>query len=333
MAQAELGLLDELLLALFQRNGVHNRLALKALQPGLDHRPFGGIDHHRNAGDIGLGGDQIEEGDHRLFRVEQPLIHVDVDHLRASFHLVAGHIERRRIVVGLNQLAELGRSGDVGPLTDIHEWNVVGQRKGLQPGQAKSRFDLRQRARRLVGHSPSDGLDVLRRRAAAAANNVDQPGLGELAQHAGRCRGRLVIGAELIRQAGIRIGADKRVGHLGKLCDMCAHLLRAERAVEPDGKRLGMAQRVPEGGGRLTGQRATGQIGDRTGDHHRQAHAIFFKHLVNREQCRLGVQRIEDGLDQKDVRAAGDQPPRRFAIGFAQIIEGDGAIARVLHIR
>jgi hypothetical protein len=47
----------------------------------------------------------------------------------------------------------------------------------------------------------------------------------------------------------------------------------------------------------------------------------------------LGVQRIEDGLDQKQVGATGNQPPRRLAIGLAQIIEGDGAKPWVLHIR
>jgi hypothetical protein len=82
-------------MALFERDGVHDRLALKAFQPRFDDRPFGTVDHHRHARDIRLGGHQIEEGDHRLFGLSsKPLIHVDVDHLRAGFHLVAGNIER-----------------------------------------------------------------------------------------------------------------------------------------------------------------------------------------------------------------------------------------------
>ncbi len=35
----------------------------------------------------------------------------------------------------------------------------------------------------------------------------------------------------------------------------------------------------------------------------------------------LGVQRIEDGLEQEDVGAAVQQPARLFAIGLAQFVE------------
>ena len=42
-------------------------LALNAFEAGFDHREFRGIDHHRHAGDVRLGGDEIEKIDHRLF--------------------------------------------------------------------------------------------------------------------------------------------------------------------------------------------------------------------------------------------------------------------------
>ena len=41
------------------------------------------------AGDVGLGGDQIEEGHHRGFGIEQAFVHVDVDDLGAVLDLVA----------------------------------------------------------------------------------------------------------------------------------------------------------------------------------------------------------------------------------------------------
>ena len=69
--------------AFLERDRVHHRLALHAFQAGLDHLPFRRIDHHRHAGDVGLGGDQVEEPDHRRLRVEHRLVHVDVDDLRA----------------------------------------------------------------------------------------------------------------------------------------------------------------------------------------------------------------------------------------------------------
>ena len=46
------------------------------------------VDHDRHAGDVGLGGDQVEERRHRLLAVEQALVHVDVDDLRAVLDLL-----------------------------------------------------------------------------------------------------------------------------------------------------------------------------------------------------------------------------------------------------
>ena len=47
----------------------------------------------------------------------------------------------------------------------------------------------------------------------------------------------------------------------------------------------------------------------------------------------LGVERVEDGLDQQDVGAAFDQSARLLAIGDAQFVEGDGAEAGIADIR
>ena len=105
-----LGVLAERRLAFLHRDRVDDRLALHALQAGLDHRPFRRVDHDRHAGDVGLGGDQIEEGDHRLLGVEQALVHVDVDDLRAVRHLLARDVERGGVVAGRDQLAELAPS-------------------------------------------------------------------------------------------------------------------------------------------------------------------------------------------------------------------------------
>ena len=62
------GLAQELLLAFLHRDRVDDRLALHAFEPGLDHREFRRIDHHRHARDIRLGGDEVEELDHHRLR-------------------------------------------------------------------------------------------------------------------------------------------------------------------------------------------------------------------------------------------------------------------------
>ena len=125
------GLVKEVLLTLLERDRIDDPLALYAFQPGLDDLELGGIDHHRHLGDVGLGGDEVEELDHRPAGIDQPLVHVDVDDLRAVLHLVARDGERRRVVARGDQLAELGRAGDIRPLADVDEGDVLGQHEGL----------------------------------------------------------------------------------------------------------------------------------------------------------------------------------------------------------
>ena len=96
MAAGDRRLVDEFLLAFLHRDRVHHRLALDAFQAGLDHVEFRGVDHHGHAGDVGLGGDEVEEGHHRGFRIKKPLVHVDVDDLGAVLDLVARHLQARR---------------------------------------------------------------------------------------------------------------------------------------------------------------------------------------------------------------------------------------------
>src|SRR5262245_24861197 len=66
----------------------------------------------------------------------------------------------------------------------------------------------------------------------------------------------LVVAAELVGQAGIGIGAHEGVGDAGDLGDVGAHLLGAERAVEPDRDRRGVTHRMPERGRPLTRQKS-----------------------------------------------------------------------------
>ncbi len=111
----------ELLDAFLHGNGVDDAFALDALEACLDHFPFGGVDHDRHAGDVRLAGDQVEEGDHGRLRIQHALVHVDVDHLGAGFHLLQGHFQRLGVVLLADQTGELGRAGDVGALADVHE--------------------------------------------------------------------------------------------------------------------------------------------------------------------------------------------------------------------
>ena len=118
----------------------------------------------------------------------------------------------------------------------------------------------------------------------------------------------------------------------GELGDMRAHLLGAERAVEPDREWRGVTHRVPECLRRLSGEQSSGAVGDGARDHHRQRAARRLERFRDGVDRGLGVERIEDGLDQKNVGAALDQPARLLAVGRAQIVERHRAEARIAHI-
>ena len=52
------GLVEEVLLSLFEGDRVHDRLTLDALETGFDHRPLRAVHHDRDASDLGLGRDE-----------------------------------------------------------------------------------------------------------------------------------------------------------------------------------------------------------------------------------------------------------------------------------
>ena len=137
---------------------------------------------------------------------------------------------------------------------------------------------------------------------------------------------------EFVGQSGIRIGADERIGDAGEFGDVRAHLFGAERAVQSDRQRRGMRNRIPECLRRLPGEKPPGSVGDGAGNHHRQADAARLHHFSAGEDRGLGVERVEDRLDQQNIDAAVDQSAHLLGISGAQFIEGDGAEARIEHV-
>jgi hypothetical protein len=79
--------------------------------------------------------------------IDHALVHVDVDELRAALHLAARDIERGIVVAGRDQLAELGRAGDVRALPDVNEIRVQRQRERLEARQPQMTRLLGHRAR------------------------------------------------------------------------------------------------------------------------------------------------------------------------------------------
>ncbi len=129
------------------------------------------------------------------------------------------------------------------------------------------------------------------------------------------------------------MGRDVGVGLGRQLFEVGAQVLGAEGAVQAHGNRLGVAHRVPERFGGLARQGTAGGVGDGAGDHDRQFDAIVLEHLLHGEDGRLGIEGVEDGLDQQQVGAALDQAASGLDVVFHQFVEGDVAVAGVVDVR
>ena len=67
--------------------------------------------------DVGLGRQQVQKRRHRLDRIEEPFVHVDVDDLGAALDLVPGDGYPIGELARLDDLGETGRAGHVRPLS------------------------------------------------------------------------------------------------------------------------------------------------------------------------------------------------------------------------
>jgi hypothetical protein len=83
---------------------------------------------------------------------------------------------------------------------------------------------------------------------------------------------------------------------------------------------------------RLTRQGAAAAIGQGRRHHQRQAHALFFEHLVDCDECCLRIQGIDLRFHQQHVAAAVDQPSGLVLERVAHLVEGDGAERRVVDV-
>ena len=120
--------------AFLEAERIDDGLAGDAAQAGFDHAPLRAVDHDRHAGDFELGGDEIEEAGHRLFAVEHPFVEVDVDDGGAALDLLARDGQALVEFSLEDELGELGRAGDVGPLADEGERNFGAEGERFQAG-------------------------------------------------------------------------------------------------------------------------------------------------------------------------------------------------------
>ncbi len=248
-------------------------------------------------------------------------------------------------VAGLDQACELRGSGDVRPLADHLEVAVGPYRQRLEPGKLRVRLAGQRRGGIRGGSGSPDlstlhaldrssyGPDMVRCRAAAPTQHVDEAAGRKVPKQVAGLGRELIVFAERVREARVGIAQDIRLGEPRQLFEVRTHLARAERAVDGDGKRPGMTNGHVERIERLARQRATAAIGDGHRNNHRNAKALFLEHLFDRGDCRLGVQRVEDRLDEQQIGAAIDKAANLILVGRPRVVEGHPAERRVVHIR
>ena len=162
----------ERVFAFFQADGVHHALALGTFKPGFDDIPFGAVDHQRHTGNIGLGCDEVQEPHHLCLRLQHGVVHIDVDDLRAVFHLDAANVEGGLVFTFGDQIFELGRARHVAAFAHVDEPGHVVEDQRFQPGQTAYAFSFRKGARGHAFHGVGNGADVIGRGAAAPAHDV-----------------------------------------------------------------------------------------------------------------------------------------------------------------
>ncbi len=147
--------------------------------------------------------------------------------------------------------------------------------------------------------------------------------------------GRLEIEAgrrQRVRQPRVRIAGDRRARLGRQLGQERIHQVGTERAVEADAERLHVLDGVPQ---RLDGLRRDHRLAappHRRRDHDRQRLTVLLEHLLNGDQRRLGVQRIEDRLDQQHVAAARDQRAHLVGVSRLDLVERHHAEPGVLGV-
>src|SRR6202051_2728661 len=197
---------------------------------------------------------------------------------RAMSGSPAMRLKNLAMAAGLDELAKLGRPGHVGALTHVDEQAFRIDVERFEAAQAAGGRDARYLARRNAGDCPNHGANMIRRRAAAAAQHIEEPAGGELPKDGRGVLRAFVVFAERIRQARVRVRDHEGVADARQFLDVRAQLFSAERAIESDDGGPRVANGIPEGLGGLARQRPPRCVADRTPNDDGQIRSHIVKH-------------------------------------------------------
>jgi hypothetical protein len=233
----------------------------------------------------------------------------------------------------LDQVGEASRARDVGPLADHDEVRVRSDREALEAAEIGDvLFPLREHTRLGVGDGFCDRPDVIGRGPAAPADEVHEPAGSELADQRAGGGWLLVVGAEGVRQTRVGVAAHVARRDSCEFGEEGPHLAGPQRAVDPHREWLRVGDRSPEGFDGLAREGAAAPVADGHRDHQRELDALLFEDLERGDDRGLGVQGVEDGLDQQDVDASLDQSADLLGVGLPQHVERHVSERRVVDV-
>ena len=318
--------------ALLERDRIDHGLALRDFQTRREHLPLRGVDHRRHAGDFRLRGHQVEERAHGFDAVDHAVVHADVDDLRPRIDLRTGYRQSLFVIALADQAGEFGRACDVGALADVDEIGFGCDAQRLQSAQRRDAARRRNGARGIVAGDFRKFEDMRGRRAAASADDIDQSAAHVFAHVLGEHLRGLVVAAHDVGKPGVGVCRDAERGRFGQPFEVGQQLFGSVGAVQAEGEQLCVRQRGAEGLDGLSRQGAAAGVGQRARRHDADRAAEFFGQRVDRVEGRLGVERVEDGLDQQDVGSAVQQSPRLIGVGFDELCESHFAGRGVRHV-
>src|SRR5215217_60090 len=327
------GTFPEFIFTLLQRNRVYDTLSLQAFQTGLNNRPLRRIYHDRQFRNVRFRSNQVQEFGHRSLRIDHPLIHVYIDHLRTTFNLLAGYGKCSFKIAAQDQFRKFRRSGNVGPLTHVHKNAFRGNRYRFKPTQAHVVVNLRNLSWRNTLSFFGDTANVLGGSPATTTYNINKAMLNEILHQVCRFMRHLIVCAKLIRQACVRVGRNiaARLGR--KLLNMGAHVFSTQRTVKTDAQWFGMDHRVQKSLSSLSAQRSSRSIRDGTRDHDLNFTTYNFFIFFNRENRGLSIQCVKNGLDQQKIRAAIYQAAYLLIISIYKLIKSQRPVSGVVYVR
>ena len=245
------GLPKKFFLTSLEADGVHNPLALKALESGLQHAPSRTVDHDRHTGHIWLAGDQCKKLGHHNGPVEHALIDVHIDDVGAPLNLLPCNGQRLLVTILANQPREGARACHVGAFANDGEAALRTNLQHFETGVPGSHWRRGGYSRWMLRHGLGNGTDVWRRGATAATDDVE-PALGsKIAEHFRHHLGGFVEAAHGVRQTGIGIATRGQWCYPGQIGQMGAEFFWAKRAVDSHTHKIGMGDAHPTGFNRL----------------------------------------------------------------------------------